>query len=57
MKQFACGAVVPGCVATFRAADEAAILSQVAAHAHDDHGLTDITEELVARVRAHIVAA
>lgn len=57
MKQFACGAVVPGCVATFRASDEDGILRQVATHAHDDHGLTEISEELVAQVRAHIVAA
>lgn len=57
MKQFACGAVVPGCVATFKAPDEDGILSQVAAHAHADHGLTEIPAELVAQVRAHIVAA
>jgi predicted small metal-binding protein len=54
MKQFACGAVVPGCHAVFRAADDDAILVQVADHARKDHGLTDISPELVAAVRQHI---
>jgi predicted small metal-binding protein len=51
MKQFACGAVVPGCQAVFHAPDEQAILAQVADHAHRDHGLTVIPRELVTAVR------
>ena len=54
MKEFACGAVVPGCVATFRADSEQGILTQVAQHAHDDHGLTEVSDDLVAAVRANI---
>jgi predicted small metal-binding protein len=54
MKSFACGAVVPGCTASFRGDDEAEILAQVARHARHDHGLTEIPSELVAAVRSHI---
>ena len=54
MKTFACGDVIPGCSARFTAADEAGIFSQVAGHAAADHGVTAVTAELVAAVRAHI---
>ena len=57
MKLFACGDVVPGCSATFEASDEAGILSAVGAHAASAHGLTAISDELVAAVRANIRAA
>ena len=54
MKTFACGDVVPGCSHSFSAPDEPGILSQVAAHAAADHGLTEVSADLVATVRAHI---
>jgi predicted small metal-binding protein len=54
MKTFACGDVIPGCGARFSAADDDAILGQVAGHAAADHGVTDITPELVQAVRSHI---
>ena len=54
MKTFACGAVVPGCTATFRSDSESSILEQVAAHARHHHGLTDIPAELVEQVCSHI---
>jgi predicted small metal-binding protein len=56
MKQFACGAVVPGCKAVFRASNDDGILSLVAEHAHRDHGLESVPAELVAAVRNKIVA-
>jgi predicted small metal-binding protein len=56
MKQFACGSVVTGCQAVFRAADENGILSQVAHHARHDHGMTEISDDLVAAVRHNITA-
>ncbi len=56
MKAFACGDVVPGCSARFSAADEDGIFGQVARHAAADHGITDVTPELVRAVRDHIVA-
>lgn len=57
MKSFACGSVVPGCTASFHADSEEGILEQVAHHARADHGLADVPAELVAQVRANIVAA
>ena len=57
MKTFSCGDVVPGCSARFTAADEDGILGQVAGHAAHDHGIRDITPELVHAVRQHIRTA
>ena len=54
MKRFACGLVVPGCTATFAAPDENGILEQVARHAREEHGLTEIPEELVEQVLAKL---
>lgn len=54
MKQFACGSVVPGCVATFEAADEDGVLAQVAEHAERDHGMDEVPPEVVEQVRANI---
>lgn len=51
MKQFACGAVVPGCDALWVCASEEQILTLVAAHLRDDHG-TEVTAELMERVAA-----
>lgn len=54
MKRFRCGDVVPGCTAVFEQPTEDAILAQVAGHARDGHGMTEIPAGLVAQVRAHI---
>lgn len=54
MKQFSCGAVVPGCTATFTGESEDEILGQVAAHAKDAHGMQDVPPEVVDQVRANI---
>jgi predicted small metal-binding protein len=57
MKQFSCGAVVPGCTASFHGESEAEILRQVAVHAREDHGMAEVPAEVVERVRAAIVDA
>lgn len=57
MKHFACGDVVPGCDARFAYPSEGELLGAVAVHARDDHGLTEVPDELVAQVRAHITEA
>ncbi len=57
MKTFACGDVVPGCKATWVCDTEDEILSNVAAHAAADHGLVEVSADLVAAVRANILAA
>jgi len=54
MKTFACGAVVPGCSATFAAETEEGILEQVARHAREDHDLPEVPEELVRQVLANV---
>ncbi|TYP87270.1 DUF1059 domain-containing protein [Blastococcus xanthinilyticus] len=38
MKTFHCGDIIPGCEASFSAADEAGILAQTRRHAVDAHG-------------------
>jgi predicted small metal-binding protein len=54
MKAFACGAVVPGCTATFTAQSDGEILACVAEHALRDHGMSEIPPEVVAQVRANV---
>lgn len=56
MKRFRCGDVVPGCTASF-AGTEDEILGQVAAHAAHDHGISEVTPELVGAVRGAMQAA
>jgi predicted small metal-binding protein len=57
VKQFACGAVVPGCGAVLRAPTEEGVLAAVAEHARQDHGMDTVPPELVAQVREGIVDA
>lgn len=55
MKSFACGDVVPGCNARFVCKDEDEVLVQVARHAAEAHGLSDVPDSVVRSVRANIV--
>jgi predicted small metal-binding protein len=57
MKEFSCGDVVPGCTASFRAATEEALLKEIARHAREDHGLTELSPELIAAVMERIRSA
>ena len=52
--QLACGDVMPGCAQTFDAADQDTLLGQVAEHAAADHGITEITPEVLAAVTSKI---
>jgi predicted small metal-binding protein len=52
---FSCGDVLPGCAAQFDAGTTDELLSQVATHAADDHGLHDLTPEIVEQVTSKIV--
>jgi len=54
MKTFACGAVVPGCTASFTAETEQGILEQVARHAREDHGMDEVPDELIRLVLANL---
>lgn len=55
--KLACGDVMPGCSAHFESSDREVLLQQVAAHAAEGHGITDLTPEVVAAVESKIVAA
>jgi predicted small metal-binding protein len=53
-KHIACGQVVPGCTFTASAPTEEELVAKVAAHAAEAHGVTDVTPDLAAKVRAAI---
>lgn len=53
-KHIACAEIVPDCSFTASAATEEELLQQVAAHAAHDHGITEVTPELAAKVKAAI---
>jgi predicted small metal-binding protein len=54
MKQFACGDVIPGCGAVFTERSDALVLAAVARHAAADHGVHEVSPELVATVTGAI---
>jgi predicted small metal-binding protein len=51
-----CGDVVPGCAAEVHAHTVEDVLAQAAQHAADEHGLTDLDEETLAKVEAAITS-
>jgi predicted small metal-binding protein len=55
-KRIACAEIVPECPFTASAATEEELLEKVAAHAVHDHGITEITPELAAKVKAAITS-
>ena len=57
MKEFMCGAIVPGCDARFEGESEEEILDQVAVHAREEHGMDEVPPDVVDNVRARITEA
>jgi predicted small metal-binding protein len=53
-KYIACASVVPGCPFEATATTEEELLNTVAAHASHAHGITEVTPELAAKVKAAI---
>ena len=53
-KHIACADIVPDCPFTASAGTEEELLKKVVAHAAHDHGITDVTPELAAKVKAAI---
>jgi len=49
-----CGDLMPGCDFVAQGESEEDILRQAAAHAKEAHGIDEVTDELVAQVRAKI---
>ncbi len=53
-KVIECNDLFPGCEFKAEAASEADLLQKVAAHAASDHGVTEITDEMVSKVKGCI---
>jgi predicted small metal-binding protein len=53
-RRIACNDVVPGCTFTASAKTEEELMEKVVAHAKHDHGVTTVTPELAAKVKAAI---
>ena len=53
-KYIACAAIVPDCPFEATATTEEELMKMVAAHAAHDHGITEVTPELVEQVKAAI---
>jgi predicted small metal-binding protein len=53
-KYIACAALVPDCPFEATAPTEEELMQMVAAHASHTHGITEVTPELAAKVRAAI---
>lgn len=53
-KYIACAEIVPDCSFTASAATEEELVKKVAAHAAQKHGITEVTPELAAKVKAAI---
>lgn len=56
MKQFACATVVDGCSGVVTGDTEEEVLAAAAAHAAEAHGLTELSDDIVAAVRAGITS-
>ena len=50
----ACNDVIPGCGFTASADNEEELMKKVAAHAAHDHGVSEVTPEIAAQVKAAI---
>lgn len=53
-KELTCGDVVAGCSFTTTAGTEDELMAKAAKHAHEAHGVGEITPELAAKVKAAI---
>ena len=57
MKRFECGTVVDGCDGVVTGETEDDVLQAAAQHAASAHGMTDLPDDVVAKVRAGITEA
>lgn len=54
MKEFRCGALVPGCWAIFQGETDDEILRQVVVHAREEHGMDQVPPEVVDEIVSEI---
>ena len=52
-----CGDAVPGCTARFEDESRERILEQVCVHAREDHGVQEVTPDMLAAIGANIATA
>ena len=52
--EFECKNVVPGCEGKVSGDTEEAVLSAAAAHAQEAHGMSDLSDDVVDKVKASI---
>lgn len=52
-----CGDAMPGCSARFEEDSRDLILEKVSVHAREDHGVQDVTPEMLEAIGANIVPA
>ena len=52
-----CGDAMPGCSARFEEDSRDLILEKVSVHAREDHGVQDVTPEMLEAIGANIVTA
>ena len=57
MKQFACGTVVDGCDGVVTGETDDEVLAAAARHAADAHGMSEVPDEVVEKIRAGITTA
>lgn len=55
--KFACGDVMPGCEARFESTDRDVLMAEVARHAGEDHGINDLTPDVVRAVEDKIAVS
>lgn len=53
--KLACGDVMPGCSAHFESTDRDRLLATVVGHAAADHGITEITPDVMRAVESRIL--
>jgi predicted small metal-binding protein len=52
--KLSCGDAVPGCSARFEEDSQERILELVTIHAREDHGVVDVTQEMLSAIAANI---
>lgn len=55
--KLACGDAVPGCSARFEEDSRELILEKVVIHAREDHGVSDMSPQMLEAIGANIVPA
>lgn len=50
--RLACDDLIPGCTARFENADREQMMAEIAQHAAEAHGITEVTPELLAQLDA-----